>query len=231
MTQVTVAADVEAAARRAADAMANRINDARMRGVEVHIAVAGGGSPKRAYELLAHMQGTWKHVHLWLGDERCVPADHEDANQRMVGESLLDRLRSAEGPHLHPVRGELGPEDAAWLYGVELSRAMGERPVFDLVLLGLGEDGHTASLFPGHAETTATAAPVIGVRGAPKPPPERITLTLPVLARARYTLLLVTGEGKRDALARVRARDEAVPPGRLGDGLDEIVCDEEAAGP
>ena len=230
MTRLNVLPDGEAAARRAADVMAIQINDARMRGSDVHIAVAGGSTPRRAYELLAKMQGTWAHVHLWLGDERCVPADHEDANQRMVDESLLTHLRSSEGPHLHPVRGELGPEDAAWLYANDIVRAMGERPVFDLVLLGLGEDGHTASLFPGDPAADAAHAPVIGVRGAPKPPPERITLTFPVLKRARFTMLLATGAGKRDPLARVRAGDPAVPAGRLGDSIDEIVADEAASG-
>jgi 6-phosphogluconolactonase len=230
VTRVSVLLDETAAARRAADLMANHINDARVRQADVHIALAGGGSPQRAYELLAEMQGTWAHVHLWLGDERCVPADHADANQRMVQESLLERLRSTHGPFLHPVRGELGPEDAAWLYGTEVVRAMGEQPVFDLVLLGLGPDGHTASLFPDHPAATAHHAPVIGVRESPKPPPERITLTLPVLKRARFTMLLATGDSKRDALAGVRAGDDRLPAARLGSGLDEIVCDTAAAG-
>lgn len=224
----TVLADNERAARRAADVMANQINDARMRGVDVHFAVAGGSTPRRAYELLAQMQGTWSHVHLWLGDERCVPADDPEANQRMLHESLLSELRAVDGPHVHPVRGELTPEDAAWLYATEIVRTMGEKPVFDLVLLGLGEDGHTASLFPGHPAARAEHAPVIGVRDAPKPPPERITLTMPVLRRARFTLLLATGEAKREALARVQAGDQDVPAGRLGDRIDEIVCDEAA---
>jgi 6-phosphogluconolactonase len=228
MTRLSVLPDFERAARRAADVMANQINDARMRGADVHFAVAGGSTPRRAYELLAHMQGTWSHVHLWLGDERCVPADHEEANQRMLDESLLSKLRSHEGPHLHPVRGDLQPEDAAWLYATELVGTIGEQPVFDLVLVGLGEDGHTASLFPGDPAALSAEAPVIGVRGAPKPPPERITLTLPVLQRARFTLLLATGEGKQEPLARVRAHDEAIPAGRLGDAIDEIVCDEAA---
>ncbi len=230
MTRVTVTPDAEGAARRASDAMANRIGDARVRGSDVHIAVAGGGTPRRAYELLGRMQGSWQHVHLWLGDERCVPADHDDANQKMIGESLLSQLRASEGPYLHPVRGELGPEDAAWLYGTELVAVMGERPVFDLVLLGLGPDGHTASLFPGHPAARASHAPVIGVRDSPKPPPERITLTMPVIARARYTLLLATGEEKREALSGVLEGDDVLPPARLGDDLDEVVCDEAARG-
>jgi 6-phosphogluconolactonase len=230
VTRVTVLPDENGAARHAADVMANRINDARVRQADVHIALAGGGSPQRAYELLGQMQGTWAHVHLWLGDERCVPEDHADANQRMIRESLLERLRSTHGPFLHPVRGELGPEDAAWLYGTEVVRAMGEQPVFDLILLGLGPDGHTASLFPDHPAAGAHHAPVIGVRDSPKPPPERITLTLPVLKRARFTMLLATGESKREALAGVRAGEERLPAARLGSGLDEIVCDEAAAG-
>jgi 6-phosphogluconolactonase len=228
MARLTVLPDAERAARRAADVMANRINDARVRGTDVHFAVAGGSTPRRAYELLAHMQGTWNHVHLWLGDERCVPADDPEANQRMLDESLLSKLRSQHGPHLHPVRGDLTPEDAAWLYARELVQSIGEKPVFDLVVLGLGEDGHTASLFPGHPAARSAEAPVVGVRGAPKPPPERITLTLPVLRRARFTLLLATGEGKARPLARVRAGDEEIPAGRLGDALDEIICDEAA---
>jgi 6-phosphogluconolactonase len=224
----TVMPDSERAARRAADLMSNAINDARMRGADVHFAVAGGSTPRRAYELLAQMQGTWSHVHLWLGDERCVPADDPESNQRMLDESLVSRLRALDGPHVHPVHGELTPEDAAWLYATEIVRTMGEQPVFDLVLLGLGEDGHTASLFPGHPAAGAECAPVIPIRDAPKPPPERVTLTMPVLKRARFTLLLATGEGKRDALARVQAGDEEVPAGRLGDRIDEIVCDEAA---
>ncbi|HEV2812296.1 MAG TPA: 6-phosphogluconolactonase, partial [Solirubrobacteraceae bacterium] len=132
------------------------------------------------------------------------------------------------GPRLRTARGELGPEDAAWLYARDLVGTVGEEPVLDVVVLGLGEDGHTASLFPGHPEADSAHAPVIGVRSSPKPPPERITLTLPVIARARYTVLLATGEGKRDALTRVRARDETLPVARLGSALDEIVCDEAA---
>jgi 6-phosphogluconolactonase len=229
VTRVTVLSDAAAVARRAADVMANHINDARVRGAEVHIALAGGSTPRGAYELLAGMQGSWRHVHLWLGDERCVPLDDPESNARMVRESLVERRRSAERPELHPVAGDLEPEDAAWLYGCEVVRAMGERPVFDLVLLGLGPDGHTASLFPGHDEAQARHAPVIGVRDSPKPPSERVSLTLPVLRRARFTIMLATGAEKADAVALVQARDASVPSGMLGDGLDELVLDGAAA--
>jgi 6-phosphogluconolactonase len=226
---VTVAPTAEAVARRAADVMAGHMDDARSRGADAHIVLAGGSTPRRAYELLADMQRDWRDVHLWLGDERCVPEDDAESNARMVRESLLDRLRTQEAPVLHRVRGDLAPEDAAWLYGCDVVRALGERPVFDLVLLGLGPDGHTASLFPGHPEAESQVAPVIPVRDSPKPPPERISLTLPVLRRARCTLLLATGSEKAEALARVRARDDGIPAGRLGDGLDEIVCDTAAS--
>jgi 6-phosphogluconolactonase len=230
MTRVTVLSTAEAVARRAADVMANQINDGRMRSAEVHIALAGGSTPQRAYELLGDIQGTWSHVHLWLSDERCVPADHPESNQLMVEQSLVHQLRAQDRPTVHGIRGDLVPEDAAWLYGMDIVRVIGEDPTFDLCLLGLGPDGHTASLFPGHGEAATMHAPVIPVRNAPKPPPERISFSLPLIARARYTLLLATGEGKRDALSRVRAGDTELPVARLGEGLDEIICDEAAAG-
>jgi 6-phosphogluconolactonase len=228
MTDLRVFADAEAVARHAADQVAWRIAVARKRGREVHIALAGGRTPQRAYELLAGMEGSWKHVHLWLGDERCVPAGHRESNAQMVRESLYANAR-AEPPVLHPISSPLVPEDAAWLYGLEVRERVPDE-TFDIVLLGMGPDGHTASLFPGHPALAVTSAPVAPVRDSPKPPPERITLTLPVLARAAYTLLLATGAEKAAALARVRAGDRSLPVALLGEGLDEIACDREAAG-
>jgi 6-phosphogluconolactonase len=231
MTKLTVVPDPEAVARRTAERLAEEIAAAQARGSSaVHVALAGGSSPQRANEVLAGMDVDWSGVHLWLSDERCVPADHEDANQLMVVRSLVERIEGPVRPVLHGVRGELEPEDAAWLYGLEIVREVGEEPVFDVVQLGLGPDGHTASLFPGHDEAYAAEAPVIAVRTSPKPPPRRVTFTLPLIARARYTQLVVAGAGKREALAGVRSSDQRLPPGRLGDGLDEIICDEAAAG-
>jgi len=93
----------------------------------------------------------------------------------------------------------------------------------------MGPDGHTASLFPGHPALDATEAPCVAVRDAPKPPPQRVTLTLPILRRASHTLLLATGTEKRDALARVVSGDDSLPVALLGEDLDEILCDRAAA--
>jgi 6-phosphogluconolactonase len=228
MTALRVFADPEAVARHAADRIAGQIGDARRDGREFHIALAGGRTPRRAYELLAGIEGSWKHVHLWLGDERCVPEDDPESNARMVRESLYAHAR-AEPPSLHAVPHPEQPEDAAWLYGLEIREHVPEE-TFDIMLLGMGPDGHTASLFPGHPALDVRRAPCVAVRDAPKPPPLRVTLTLPVLRRARSTLLLATGAEKAGALARARAGDRSLPVALLGDGLDEIACDRTALG-
>lgn len=228
-TDVRVFDDAEAVARYAADTLAAAFDAARREEREVHVALAGGTTPKRAYELLAEVEGEWSHVHLWLGDERCVPGDDPESNARMVRETLLAGERAAP-PVLHEVASPEVPEDAAWLYGLEVTRHM-PGAVFDIVLLGMGPDGHTCSLFPGHPVLDVGEAPVAPVRDSPKPPPERVTLTLPVVRRARLTLLLATGAEKRDALAAALAGDQSIPLARLGDGLDEVACDRAAAPP
>lgn len=227
MTALRILQDAEGVARHAAETIATRIVDARAEGRAVHIALAGGRTPRRAYELLAGFEGSWGHVHLWLGDERCVPRGDPESNARMVVESLVSSAR-AEPPLLHELPRPEVPEDAAWLYALELHDCV-PGIVFDVVLLGMGPDGHTASLFVGHPALNAAEAPCVAVRDAPKPPPERVTLTLPVLRRARHTLLLVTGADKRDALAHAVAGDAAMPVALLGDDLDEILCDRAAA--
>ena len=225
--RVVVLEDAEAVAQHAADAVAAAIDDARSDGRELHVALAGGSTPQRAYELLAAVEGAWGHVHLWLGDERCVPEDDAEANVRMVRESLLAQARE-EPPVLHVVPSPEVPEDAAWLYGREVLEHMPDA-VFDIVLLGMGPDGHTCSLFPGHPGLRIREAPVAPIRDSPKPPPERVTITLPVVRRARFTLLLATGEGKRESLARALDGDESIPLALLGEGLDEVACDAAAA--
>jgi 6-phosphogluconolactonase len=145
----------------------------------------------------------------------------------MVRESLLAGAREG-APVLHAVPSPEVPEDAAWLYGREILQHMPDA-VFDVVLLGMGPDGHTCSLFPGHPVLGVREAPVAPVRDSPKPPPERVTLTLPVLRAARLTLLLATGAQKRESLARALEGDASIPLALLGDGLDEVACDRSAA--
>lgn len=226
-TRLRALPDAEAVAQHAADAIAARIERSRRDGRDLHVALAGGGTPRRAYELLAAVEGSWRHVHLWLGDERCVPEEDPQSNARMVRETLLAGERDG-APTLHTVPSPLVADDAAWLYGLALRERVPDL-VFDIALLGMGPDGHTASLFAGHPALAVREAPVAAVRGAPKPPPERVTLTLPVLRRARHTLLLATGSEKRDALTRALAGDESIPLALLGDGLDEVACDPAAA--
>jgi 6-phosphogluconolactonase len=230
--------EAEALARAAAETFVRAMREAvaaRGRGT---VALSGGSTPKRMAELLAgapyREQVPWTNLEIFWGDERWVPLASPDSNAGEAKRLLLDRV-PVEPARVNPFptpETVADPRVAAEMYEAQLRLVFGaapEVPVFDLILLGLGDDGHTASLFPGHPEAFAEHAPVIGVRGSPKPPPERITLTLPVIARARHTVLLATGAGKREALARVRARDEALPISRLGSALDEIVCDEEAA--
>ena len=172
------------------------------------VVLAGGSTPKAAYELLARAFAKtidWERVHVFFGDERSVPPDHEDSNYRMAREALLDRVPVGS---VHRMRGELPPAEAATSYEDELRGFLGEElPRFDLILLGIGEDGHTASLFP---ETSAlevsdrlvVANPVL------KLDTTRITLTAPVLNAARSVTFLVAGEGKAEALKEILEGDE-----------------------
>lgn len=215
---VTRVADAEAAAERAADVLATAISSARVVRGEAHAALAGGSTPRRAYELLGPMLDDWSDVHLWFGDERCVPADDADSNARMVAESL-----AAPGATVHRIEGELGPDEAAARYSERLGDA-----VLDVALLGLGPDGHTASLFP-HDVALNAGGVAVAVRNSPKPPPERVSLTLPKLNESVRIVLLVAGEEKREALARVLGpADPATPASMLDKAKLEIVVDEAA---
>ncbi len=180
------------------------------------IVLAGGGTPRGVYEQLRTAGADWAHWHVWFGDERCLPPDHPERNSRMAREAWLDHV-SIPPAQVHDMPAEQGPEAAARHYGEALASAgVGD---FDLVLLGLGEDGHTASLFPGQDWGTASDAPAaLPVFGAPKPPPERVSLSAWRLGRSRAVLFLVAGEGKREALGRWRAGEDiparaVQPPG------------------
>jgi 6-phosphogluconolactonase len=162
------------------------------------VALAGGTTPLAAYRLLASESADWDAWEVYFGDERCLPPDHPERNSRAARVALLDRVPIPLG-QVFAIPAELGPEAGAAAYAPVVARAC----PFDLVLLGMGEDGHTASLFPGHAVPEDEL--VIPVRDAPKPPPERVSLTPTALADCRAMLVLVTGVGKRGMLAAWRA--------------------------
>lgn len=169
-----------------------------------HAVLSGGSTPKAVHAWLAERASAvdWAHVHLWFGDERSVPADHPDSNVGMAHETLIDRLPGAR-PHVHPMRGDLPPAKAADHYETELRAVFGnELPRFDLVFLGLGDDAHTASLFPQTA-ALSVASRWVAANFVPKLDTWRITLTVPVINRARTVAFLVTGEGKAAALRSV----------------------------
>jgi 6-phosphogluconolactonase len=222
VSKITVLADAEAAARRAAEEIAWRVERARAEGRPFHGAFPGGTTPRRTYELLRDRVRTWHHVHLWLSDERAVPRGHPDANHRLLEEVLGPD--GELGPTMHAVSSPERPEDAAWLYALELEGEI-RGGILDVALLGVGDDGHTASLFPDQPALDAAEAPCVAVHGAPKPPPDRVTLTLPVLRRARYTALLAVGETKRGALSALGRPDPRWPASLLADDLDEVICD------
>jgi 6-phosphogluconolactonase len=157
-----------------------------------HVALSGGGSVAAVYDAASAMLPDWHGAELWFGDERLVPLDDDESTFRLAREHL-----PAPGATWHPVDVGLAPEDAARAY----ARAWGDR-VLDVALQGMGPDGHTASLFPGHSALDRNDA-VVAVTDSPKPPPERVTFTFPVLNAARLLLLPVTGEGKREALDRL----------------------------
>jgi 6-phosphogluconolactonase len=201
--------DTPAAARAAAEAI---IADARAaipeRGVFT-LALSGGSTPKALYTLLAKEHAgslDWTKVHLYFGDERCVGPDHADSNFRMVREAMLTALPAA----VHRIPGELGPRVATEIYAGTLP---GSRPMFDVVLLGMGPDGHTASIFPGHRDQGVLVSPATAPEGFAIR--DRVTLTFPALASSRRALALITGADKaarlREVLAQ-RARGEAGTP-------------------
>lgn len=149
----------------------------------------------------------WSRVHFWWGDERFLPYGDPERNDTQNRAALLESLPLADG-HVHSVAGPdvvATPEDSARSYADELARAASPDaavPDFDVLLLGVGPDAHVCSLFPGHPALGVTDRPVAGVDASPKPPPQRVTLTLPTLARARHTWFLVSGEDKANAVAR-----------------------------
>jgi 6-phosphogluconolactonase len=175
-----------------------------------HIVLAGGSTPRAAYQRAVSLGTPWSRVTAWFGDERCVPPDDERSNYAMAKATLLDPLGDA-GPTVKRISGELGPTAAAEEYEREL-RAAGP-PRFDRLLLGLGPDGHTASLFPDQESLTERSRLAVGVEvPGLEPIVSRVTMTLPALALAREIIFLVVGPEKADAVAAAFGPDAEPDP-------------------
>jgi 6-phosphogluconolactonase len=191
-----------------------------------HVCITGGSTPRKAYERVAAERPDWSGVEVWFTDERCVPPDHEHSNFRMAHQALLSRV---SGATVHRMQGELGPEQGAAEYERELAEA--GRPTFELILLGLGPDAHTCSLFPGDDALAETERAAVGVQTpgmAPLVP--RITLTLPVVNASRQIVFLVTGEDKADAVAvAFSGRPDPRAPASLVEGNVTVLLDEASA--
>ena len=191
-----------------------------------HVCITGGSTPRKAYERVAERRPDWSGVEIWFTDERCVAPDHEHSNFRMANEALLSRV---SGASVHRMKGELGPEQGAADYERELEAA--GRPTLELILLGLGPDVHTCSLFPGDDALGERERAAVGVETpgmAPLVP--RITLTLPVVNASRRIVFLVTGEDKADAVARAfSGRRDPMAPASLVEGEVTVLLDEAAA--
>jgi 6-phosphogluconolactonase len=208
--RVVVYSDLEDLSRAAAELF---VETARVRSAEAgvfFVALSGGSTPRRLYELLATRpyadRTYWNGIHLFQVDERCVPPDHPESNFRMIREALLAPIRVPRGS-FHRIAGELeDPAEAAHQYALELAQVIPAReggiPRFDLVFLGMGEDGHTASLFPGSPGLVQTQMWTI-----PSQPGSgglwRVTLTLPVLNAAAHVVFLVSGGKKAEILGEV----------------------------
>jgi 6-phosphogluconolactonase len=210
---LVVVPTAEEAAREAAERLA------RAAAAGSAVVLAGGSTPRRAYELAAQIEPDWGAASAWWGDERCVPPDDPRSNYLLARESLLSRLTKL--PEVHRVRGELGAEAAAFEYDRELQEIE-----LDLVLLGLGPDGHTASLFPNAPTLAETSRRAVAAKPALAPFVPRVTLTVPAFAAAREIVFLVTGPDKTDAAARAFAGepDPATPASLVRSAAGQTVA-------
>jgi 6-phosphogluconolactonase len=213
---LTVLPDAEALAKAAAQRI---VRDLAQGSQRLAVCLSGGSTPLRVYRLLAdepfRSTVAWDRVHWFWGDERFVPKDDPRSNSGEARRSFLDRVPVAAA-NIHPVPTSAADEEqAASQYDIELRRFYGShridpaRPLFDIVLMGVGGDGHTASLFPGHPQLAETARWVVGVaEPSMEPFVPRVTLTFPILASTRDMLFLVSGRGKREVLGRVAAGED-----------------------
>jgi 6-phosphogluconolactonase len=213
--RVVVVPDMAALADAAA-AQVERVLLGTASGERASIALSGGSTPRAAYQHLAARCPPWARVDFYFGDERIVPPDANGSNYRMAREALLDRIPLADD-QVHRIPGELPPDEAAARAEADLRASVpgAPYPELDLVLLGMGPDGHTASLFPGAPELEETERLMVPVHRPQMPQPWRVSMTLPVLNAGRRVLMMIGGGEKAALVPRAIAGDPELPAGRL----------------
>jgi 6-phosphogluconolactonase len=206
MTSPHLFDDPEAAAAGCAAFILNTLRAAITERGQATLAVSGGSTPKLMFRHMAATQFPWEKLDLYFADERCVPPEDEESNYALANDNLLKRVNYPL-ERVHRVLGELDPAEAARLYAVDIRQSFGlkhaELPVFDVIQLGMGPDGHTASLFPGSPLLDDRTKITDSVIDSPKPPKERVTLMPGVLLAARTVAYLIAGDDKREALWNV----------------------------
>lgn len=218
-----------------ATALVERLAEVQAEGRIPEVALTGGTIAEEIHRLVATVDSAavdWSRVRFWWGDERYVPADSSDRNDLAAGRDFLDKVGvDAMRVHHMPASDEAHPDVHAAAAAYARLVAEHDRDPFDLVMLGLGPDGHVASLFPGHPQLEVTDEVAVGVTDSPKPPPERITLTFPTLNHTREVWFLVSGDGKADAVRRALADEGSVSetPARGITGGDHTWWLDEAA--
>lgn len=186
------------------------------------VVLAGGTTPRRVYARLARSIADWGQWHIYFGDERCLPVGHAERNDQMAYDVWLNHV-AIPRHQIYSIPGEQGPEAAATYYA-EIVEPV---ELFDLTLLGLGEDGHTASLFPGIWDRNSEAH-AVPVRGAPKPPPERVSLSAARLSQSRQVFFMASGESKRAPIVAWRRGDMLPASGIEPNGGVDIMLDTSA---
>lgn len=221
--------DAELLYRRVAEGIARVAAEAIAQRGKFSIVLAGGNTPRSVYQRLCHIRTDWRAWHVYYGDERCLPPDHPDRNSVMADRAWLCHV-AIPGDQIYQIPAQLGAEAAASRY----SSVLDALEDFDLVLLGLGQDGHTASLFPGQEWGSAeNYAAALAIHDAPKPPPDRVSLSAWRLSRARRVWFLVTGQDKSEAVQSWRRGGHIpaasiVPSNSVDVWLSGVVLDDQA---
>jgi 6-phosphogluconolactonase len=199
----------ELAAQAAASRIAKLIELSLQQNNICHIALPGGNTPAKCFQYLSQKNINWQHIHWYLGDERCLPVGHAERNDVMIQQHLWSKIQAPDKT-IHTIPTELGATEAAAKYAAIINNI-----TLDIAFLGMGEDGHTASLFPDNIALKDSHS-VVPVFNAPKPPADRVSLSVTTLQRARHRIVLTMGEGKRQAIIKIKNQVD-FPVNRIGD--------------